>query len=153
MLSAVAVSAFATDLPKPIEARYKSLVQVLNKLDAKSFKGYFTDDFVNIDPKGKKDKLPEFLKQIGDLFATGKSATTAEKTLGVKMEGETVAVKCDIVMHMVTKDGGTLLIHEVCTDYWKKVKGNWLIYKTVETTFDVKPGESTGGKPIAKKKA
>ena len=149
MLTALSVSAFAADLPKEIDARYKTLVVTLNNLDSKAFKTYFTEDYVSVDPKGKTTKLPEFLKEIGGLFKSGKSAKTVEKTLGVKMEGKNVAVNCDLVMNMVTKDGGTTIVHEVCTDYWKKVKSQWLLYKTVDTVFDVKPGKPA---PTKKKK-
>ncbi len=152
IFTVLTVSAMAADLPKPIAARYKSLMVALDKLDAKAFKGYFTADFVNVDPKGKSVKLAPFLKDINGLFESGKSAKTVEKTLDVKMDGEKVAVNCDVLMTMIAKDGSTLILHEVCTDYWKQVKGQWYIYKTVDTVFDMKSGETKGAKPATGKK-
>ena len=147
LLSVVAVSAFAADAPKEIEVRYKTLVVALNNLDSKAFKTYFTEDYVSVDPKGKSTKLPEYLKEIDGLFKSGKSAKAVEKTLSTKMVGKNVAVNCDLLMTIATKEGGTTVVHEVCTDYWKKVKGQWRLYKTVDTVFDVKPGEHKNAKP------
>ena len=152
MLFGLMVSAMAAEMPKPVAARYKSLQAALDKLDAKAFKTFFTEDFVNIDPKGKSVNLPQFLEDIGNLLKTAKSAKTAEKTLDVKMDGDKVAVHCDFAMNMITKDGGTMAVHEVCTDYWRKVKGQWYIYKTVDTVFDVKASPPMGGKTAVGKK-
>ncbi len=146
LLAVVATSAFAAEVPKEIKARYESLTKVLDKLDGKAFESFFSSDFVNVDPKGKESKRADFLKEIGGLFAAGKSATTKETFTSCKSDKGTFAVGCDLTMVMKTKDGGTMNVHEVCTDYWKKAKGSWVIFKTVDTVFDVKETKPAGKK-------
>ena len=128
----------SADMPKEIKSNYDGVLASLKALDAKKFGAFFSKTFVNVDPKGKKVKLPEYIKSMEELFSAAKSADCKAPKLEGKEEKGTVAVKCDVTMVFTMKDGSKMQIHEVCTDYWHKEKGKWLIYKTVDTVNDTK---------------
>lgn len=131
--------AFAVEdtLPKAIKTQYKAVEKAVNTCNMKAFEKFFTADYVSIDPEGKSTNRADFLKGIGEMLGNYKSGTMKEKFSKVVKKGDTYEVSLTFEGVMSGKNG-KLSIKEVCTDYWRKDKGVWKMFKTVDTAFDMK---------------
>jgi hypothetical protein len=141
----------AADVPPAIRSRYDSLLAATEKMDVKAFGAFVSPDYVSIDPAGKKTNRADYLAGISDLMKGAKKVTTKFQPKGSKTHGSIVDVPFDFQASLI-KDDGTTKVHEVGTDSWKKIGGNWIMVKTVDTRFDVvapKPAAKPTAKPMA----
>ena len=138
-------TAFAGPVPKEIKSRYAQLHTVIRTLNFDQFKGFFADDFVNIDPAGKSANRSEFLAGVKPLFDANKSGTVSEKLISANKHDSMVDVATDLLVKLKGSTG-TTVIHEVCTDTWKMVGKQWVMVKTVDSKFDVTMPKPKKGK-------
>jgi ketosteroid isomerase-like protein len=136
LLLGASVITLAADMPKAVKGAYDRVAKAINKCDFKTFKTFFSDDFVMVDPSGKTSKHDEFMASVEPLFKANKSGTSTHKFMGVKEHGGVVDVSFDMKVTLTGKAGKTM-IHEVGVDSWKKVKGQWKMVKTVDKVFDI----------------
>lgn len=138
-IALVASSAFAADVPAEISARYDDFTKSMTKWDPKAFGTFFAKEFVLIEPNGEKVNRKDFMDMVNGLMEGVTKMEAKEKLLGATMhKGGVVAVKCDMNLTLVKADGN-MLVHEICTDYWKKVNGTWVMIKTLDWVFTVEP--------------
>jgi hypothetical protein len=109
----------------------------IDKLDFAKFSSFFAPEFVNVDPDGKETKREEFLAGVKPLFDGATSAKHRERLLSATKKDDEVAVMFDLTLDLKGPKGVTH-VHEVGTDYWKKIGGKWLFVRTVDTKFEVK---------------
>ena len=128
-------------LPKAIKTQYKAVEKAVNTCNMKAFDKFFTADYVSVDPEGKTSDRAIFLKGIGEMLGQYKSGTMKEVVSKVVKRGETYEVSLTFAGVMSGKNG-KLAIKEVCTDYWRKDKGEWKMFKTVDTVFETKEVKS-----------
>ena len=135
----VASACLAGPVPKAIQAEYGRVEQAFKKADVKALKTFFAPNFVSVDATGKKTEYKAMMAELDRLFAGAVSGSASEKLGGAKVIGETVEVQFDLKFTIKTAKG-TSVGREIGTDTWKKVGGRWLFVKTVDKSFDVKPG-------------
>ncbi|MBL8069405.1 MAG: nuclear transport factor 2 family protein [Armatimonadetes bacterium] len=134
-------STMAAEVPTGIASRYAELSKVFQKWDSKAFASFFAKDFILIDTESKKVNRKEFLQMVDGLMEGVTKIEDHEEFNGVtKLKGGVVAVKCDLKL-MIAKPDGNLSVHEICTDYWKKVSGKWVMVKTIDWVFTVEPAQ------------
>ncbi|MBI1333648.1 MAG: DUF4440 domain-containing protein [Armatimonadetes bacterium] len=134
-----ATSLAAGTVPKVIKARYTALEGTIRKLDIKSFEMSFSSDYVCVDPQGKSQSREDFFAEVEKLFADAKSATVKIKFFDSKSHDGMVDVSFDFTTKISSKLPKTpkTVVHEVGTDTWKQVDGQWVMVKTVDTKMDV----------------
>lgn len=138
VFGALSASLFAGTVPKSIMARYSGIESAMRKLDADAFSKYISDDFWSIDPKGQKQNKADFIKSVREIFTNAKTAKPMVEFKGSKMHDGMVDVMFDFHLTVMMKGGGKATVHEVGTDTWKKVGGQWLCCKTVDKVLDIK---------------
>jgi hypothetical protein len=145
LVGCATVQALAGTIPREIQSRYVKLHSVIRHVNFKQYKTFFAEDFLSVDPAGKSASRTEFLDGIKPLFGSSTSATLTEKFLDSKKHDGLFDVRTDLLVKL-KGNAGITVVHELCTDTWKKVGSKWLLVKTVVTKFDVmmpKPKKSS----------
>ncbi|MBS1707311.1 MAG: nuclear transport factor 2 family protein [Armatimonadetes bacterium] len=119
-----------TDM-KEWQARYAKIDKLYSSKDTKTLASYLTDDFVYVSKAGKKIDRKTIVAGFGD-FAKIKKITCTQKVTKVEAKGQAVDVTFDSQMTLDNGPGQKALLHSIAIDSWKKVKGEWKNFKTVE---------------------
>jgi ketosteroid isomerase-like protein len=141
-----AAFAFAGSVPKEWTARYAAIDQALKARDTAKFESFLDSSFVSVDSKGAETSRDDFIKMIDEIFNGAAKAAPSVKISSVKSEGDTTNVAFDFHLKVTRSDGSWTAVHEVGTDSWKKIDGDWKLVKTVDKSLKM-----TNGKPKKKK--
>jgi hypothetical protein len=120
--------------PTEWQQRYDTLIGLTKAKNVKAFKQYFDPSFVSVSPKGKVTTRAEFVKEFEGAFAISKSVDANLVIKEVKDKGALKNVGFDFHITLHTKKGNVNM-HEVGIDTWSHKSGNWLIVKTVDSSF------------------
>ena len=140
VLCPLSLTAFATELPKELKARYAWEKKVIEARDLNAFKMMISKDYVSIGPDGSKSTAEQMLAAVAPMFKATK-ISMKENFPKVVKKGANYDVSYDAELQMTYKDGKSELYKEVGIDTWKKINNEWLIVKSVvkkATTTTVK---------------
>ncbi len=147
LIAVASTSASAATLPREIAPRYAGLLGAIRKVDMKGFSTFFAKDYVSVDPSGKQTDRQAFLKAIAGLLTGAKSATTHFTCVRTSRASHEISVEFSLTVVTRGKPGGDVSVTEVGTDYWSKTNSGWLLSKTVDKSFAVKPLPAKGHAP------
>jgi ketosteroid isomerase-like protein len=143
VLAGTCALATATDSLAEWQSRYQIYGKLIDAKDRKGYLAIYTDDYIWVDPKGKKKNKKQMAVELEELFNAKKVVIKGRVTKVVTKNGVT---QVDFDFHFTVDTGkqGVMLMHEVGTDSWRKENGKWLEFKTVDkvlTQSQLKPSK------------
>jgi len=131
-LATVCALASAVELPAELKSRYQTEKSLIESKNLSGFTALFADGYTWTLPDGKSKNKAQSIAEMAPMFKAQKIVLSEKFTKCVK-HGDTYEVSFDAKLTIVVSKKTTSHYHEVGADTWKKVGGNWLIIKTVDT--------------------
>jgi ketosteroid isomerase-like protein len=123
-----------------IQARYDALGQILTAKDWDAMRAMEAPGYLSIDVDGKVVTGEEEIAQVQNLPAMDDKVSKTS-VVSLQLEGDTAFVEQRVDLSFTQADANgrkhRIDVHALSSDVWKRIDGQWLIFKTTTNQIDM----------------